>query len=185
MEPHAREAGKHCRCPPRTLGNEFDSEYFRNWLTAGAAQNPKYHPEGDAFTHTILVMNQAARLRTQARCPCLYAGSPAMTTGRRYAQRRRTEKIVSHGHGGLSPGPELHGSLWPGLGDEPVGANHVEYHMRPNGLYLQNSSKKPQDGCLRSRYVRRIGYAGKGGSIKRIGGPTRDYGTMNSGFRSA
>lgn len=105
---------------------EFDSEDFRELLALrGVAQNPKYHPEGDAFTHTILVMNQAARLRTQARCPFAFMlVALCHDYGKAVCTAEKDGKIVSYGHEkrGLPPGPELHGSLWPGLGDEPAGA---------------------------------------------------------------
>ncbi len=35
----------------------------------GVPQSPKYHPEGDAFVHTMMVVDEAAALRDRAQCP--------------------------------------------------------------------------------------------------------------------
>jgi tRNA nucleotidyltransferase (CCA-adding enzyme) len=32
----------------------------------GVEQNPEYHPEGDVWTHTLMVMDEAAKLRKEA-----------------------------------------------------------------------------------------------------------------------
>ena len=79
---------------------EFDGEDFRELLALrGVVQNPKYHPEGDAFTHTILVMNQAARLRTQARCPFAFMlAALCHDYGKAVCTAEKDGKIVSYGH---------------------------------------------------------------------------------------
>ena len=38
----------------------------------GVPQSPVYHPEGDAFVHTMMVVDEAAALRTQAQRPLAF-----------------------------------------------------------------------------------------------------------------
>jgi tRNA nucleotidyltransferase (CCA-adding enzyme) len=38
----------------------------------GVLQNPKYHPEGDAFVHTMMVVDEAAAVRDQAERPVAF-----------------------------------------------------------------------------------------------------------------
>ena len=146
----------------------------------GVAQNPKYHPEGDAFTHTILVMNQAARLRTQARSPFAFMlAALCHDYGKAVCTVEKDGKIVSYGH--EKRGLPLARSFMDRFGldreTSRLVLNHVEYHMRPNGLYLQCSSEKatrrlfkkslcPEDLLL----LAKADSSGRG-----LGGPTRDY----------
>lgn len=160
---------------------EFDDENFRELLALrGIAQNPKYHPEGDAFTHTILVMNQAARLRTQARSPFAFMlAALCHDYGKAVCTVEKDGKIVSYGH--EKRGLPLARSFMDRFGldreTSRLVLNHVEYHMRPNGLYLQSSSEKatrrlfkkslcPEDLLL----LAKADSSGRG-----LGGPTRDY----------
>ena len=126
---------------------DFDGEDFRELLALrGIAQNPKYHPEGDAFTHTILVMNQAARLRTQAWSPFAFMlAALCHDYGKAVCTAKKDGKIVSYGH--EKSGVPLAQSFMERFGVDQetrrLVLNHVEYHMR-------------QNGCLKSHYARRI-----------------------------
>ncbi|ALU15929.1 HD domain-containing protein [Eubacterium maltosivorans] len=168
---------------------EFDGEDFRELLALrGIAQNPKYHPEGDAFTHTILVMNQAARLRTQAWSPFAFMlAALCHDYGKAVCTAKKDGKIVSYGH--EKSGVPLAQSFMERFGVDQetrrLVLNHVEYHMRPNGLYLQNSSEKatrrlfkkslcPEDLLL----LAKADSSGRG-----MGGPMRNYGDNEQWLR--
>jgi len=54
-----------------------DADALRPWFEeihtlAGVPQNPNYHPEGDAFEHTMLVLREAAAVRDQADDPLAF-----------------------------------------------------------------------------------------------------------------
>lgn len=114
--------------------------------TIGVGQNPKYHPEGDVFTHTMLVLDAAAALRARAQWPlafllaalCHDLGKINATelqpdgriTAYRHPQtgvplaRRQMERLTSH--------TRLIQYV----------TNMVEMHMRPNMLAMDHSKKK-------------------------------------------
>lgn len=160
---------------------EFDGEDFRELLALrGVAQNPKYHPEGDAFTHTLLVMNQAARLRTRARDPFAFMlAALCHDYGKAACTVEKDGKIVSYGHEkcGLPLARNFMDRAGVDAETRRLVLNHVEYHMRPNGLYLQGSSEKatrrlfkkslcPEDLLL----LAKADSSGRG-----TGNPMRDY----------
>lgn len=112
----------------------------------GVPQNPVYHPEGDVFEHTMLVVDCAAALRAQAKNPLGFMLS-ALThdLGKAIAtQVREDGKIVAYGHevAGLPLCRDLLGRLT----DDGALIDYVEnmmwLHMRPNVLAKCRSKKK-------------------------------------------
>lgn len=112
----------------------------------GVPQNPQYHPEGDVFRHTMLVVDQAASLRDQAKWPLAFMLS---------ALCHDLGKIDSTE---ISPDGRITSYLHPITGQALAEAqmerwtshrkllryveNMVEMHMRPNQLAMCRSKKK-------------------------------------------
>ncbi len=112
----------------------------------GVPQNPKYHPEGDVYTHTMLVLDVAAALHDRARQPMAFMLA-ALThdLGKSVATQVQPDgRITAYEH-------ELLGldivdrQLRRITNNKQVIAavlNHVKLHMRPNMLAGANSKKR-------------------------------------------
>ena len=112
----------------------------------GVVQNPRFHPEGDVFEHTMLTLDAAAGLRERAEEKLGFMLS-ALThdLGKCVAtQVREDGKIVAYGHEAL--GVELvERQLRRITNNERViryVCNQSLLHMRPNMLCAANSKKK-------------------------------------------
>lgn len=108
-------------------------------------QSPIYHPEGDVWTHTMLVIDQAAKLRDQAQYPLYFMisalvhdyGKPTTTT----IEDDGRIRSIGHEHElQLIKNAILRFSNDPLLIDYVM--NMVRLHMRPNALYYMKSSSK-------------------------------------------
>ena len=156
------------------------SRYFRtlqemgqlgNWFRevealVGVEQNPRFHPEGDVFEHTMLVLDSAASLRKQAHYPlglmvsalCHDMGKPQTT------MRLEDGKIVSYGHEdvGVEPATAFVNRVFHEKRLKRYVANMVKLHMRPGALIrvaardksfntLFDKSCCPADLCLLSQ----------------------------------
>lgn len=109
-------------------------------------QEPRFHPEGDVYTHTMLVLDQAALLRDDAIFPrglmlsalCHDFGKPKTTA------RDETGRIRSLGH--ESAGVSLSDAFISRMNNEvrlkKYVANMVKLHMRPNALPAMGSGNK-------------------------------------------
>ena len=112
---------------------------------AGIEQSPVYHPEGDVFTHTMLVTDQAARLRDRAKHPLWFMLSALLhDLGKCVATTVEADgRITSHGHEVL--GLELVETQLRRLTSEAelirYVLNQTELHMRPNMLAARGSRK--------------------------------------------
>lgn len=129
----------------------------------GVEQNPCFHPEGDVFEHTMLVLDCAATLRDQASWPlglmlaalCHDMGKPKTTF------RLETGRIVSYGH--ENEGVEVAAAFMDRVFHEKrlkqYVLNMVKLHMRPGSLLNANAKQKsftklfdesccPADLCL-------------------------------------
>ena len=146
--------------PVALLERERPSLYFRDLLASGelavvlpelaacvgVAQNPVYHPEGDVFEHTMLVVDCAAGLRERARNPLGFMLS-ALThdLGKAVCTQVQPDgKITAYGH--EVAGRPLCRSLLGRLTDDAALTDYVEnmvwLHMRPNILAKCRSKKK-------------------------------------------
>lgn len=112
----------------------------------GVEQNPVYHPEGDVFEHTMLVVDCAAELRRRAREPLGFMLS-ALThdLGKVVATEVRPDgKIISYGH--EVKGLPLCERQMRRLTDREdlieYAKNMMWLHMRPNILANCRSKKK-------------------------------------------
>ena len=129
----------------------------------GVEQNPRFHPEGDVFEHTMLVLDSAASLRKQAYYPlgfmlsalCHDMGKPQTT------MRLEDGRIVSHGHedAGVEPATAFVNRVFHEKRLKLYVASMVKLHMRPGALIRAAASDKsfhklfdesccPADLCL-------------------------------------
>ena len=122
-------------------------EYFPEIeACVGVAQNPVYHPEGDVFEHTMLVLDCAAALRDQAQWPLGFMiaalthdlGKPLTT------QTQPDGKITSYGHevAGLPVCERQLRRLTSHARLIDYAKNMMWLHMRPNVLAGCKSRKK-------------------------------------------
>lgn len=132
----------------RTL-KEMDhlKEYFPELeACVGVRQNPVYHPEGDVFEHTMLVLDCAAALRGRAQWPLGFMvsalthdlGKPVST------QIQPDGKITSYGHevAGLPVCEAQLRRLTSHAKLIEYAKNMMWLHMRPNVLAGCHSKKK-------------------------------------------
>ena len=114
--------------------------------TIGVEQNPKFHPEGDVFEHTMLVLDAAAQLRGRAQWPLGFMISALMhDIGKVVATEVQEDgRITAYGHEVL--GLEMvERQLRRITNHEKLISyvkNQTELHMRPNMLAGANSKKK-------------------------------------------
>ncbi len=110
-------------------------------------QSPIYHPEGDAWQHTMLTLDGAASLRTQATQPwpfmlsaLLHDCGKAVTT----AINANTGKISSIGHerAGVPLASTLMERLKTDKKTERYVLSMIRQHMKPNLLPAQNARIK-------------------------------------------
>lgn len=98
-------------------------------------QDPEWHPEGDVWTHTLLVVDAAARLRTGDRRTdlALMLGALCHDFGKPPTTHRKQGRIVSPGHAEAGEEPTLRflGRLTQDLELTQAVLRHVRYHLRP------------------------------------------------------
>ena len=122
-------------------------EFFQELeATIGVRQNPKFHPEGDVFEHTMLVIDAAAQLRPRAEEKLNFMLSALLhDLGKCVATQVQADgRITAYGHEVL--GLELvERQLRRITGCERTiryVCNQAELHMRPNMLCAAHSKKK-------------------------------------------
>lgn len=114
--------------------------------TIGVPQNPRFHPEGDVFEHSMLVLDAAAGLRARATHPLEFMLAALLhDLGKCVAtQRQEDGRITAYGHEVL--GMELVERQLRRITNSErrirLVCNHVELHMRPNMLCFAQSKKK-------------------------------------------
>ena len=111
----------------------------------GVVQSPVYHPEGDVFEHTMLVVDCAASLRERAKEPLSFLLSALLhDLGKCVATTVAEDgRVTSHGHETL--GLPLVERQLKRLTNETelirTVLNHTALHMRPNMLASRQSRK--------------------------------------------
>lgn len=132
----------------RALENTVHLKAFLPELLAcaGVPQNPVYHPEGDVFEHTMLVVDSAAALRERAHWPLGFMLSALLhDLGKAVATRIQPDgKIIAYGH--EWDGLPLCERQLRRLTDDRALIDYVKnmtwLHMRPNMLAGAHSKKK-------------------------------------------
>lgn len=114
--------------------------------TIGVAQNPRFHPEGDVFVHSMLVVDAAAQLRDRAQWPLgLMLAALLHDLGKTIATEVQPDgRITAYGHEVLGL-PLVEAQMRRITNHEKLIAyvcNLTELHMRPNMLAGAQSRKK-------------------------------------------
>ena len=111
----------------------------------GVPQEPKHHPEGDVWNHTMLVLDQAAQLREQAKEPlCLMLSALCHDLGKTQTTAVVDGVIRSLGHetAGLPLAERFLARLTNEARLHKVVLNMIALHMRPNALHKQSAGWK-------------------------------------------
>ena len=111
----------------------------------GVEQEPRFHPEGDVYTHTMMVIDQAAKLRGSAAYPLgLMMAALCHDFGKPQATREIDGRIraFSHETMGVEPAMALIERLSKQVRLKKYVANMVRLHMRPNSLFHMKSGRK-------------------------------------------
>ena len=62
-------------------------------------QSPKYHPEGSVWNHTMLVIDEAAKVRNKSKSPLVFMWAALLhDIGKPDTTRKRKGKITSYNH---------------------------------------------------------------------------------------
>ena len=111
----------------------------------GVPQNPVHHPEGDVWSHTLMVLDAAAELRRDAKYPEGFMMS-ALThdLGKAVSTLVEENKVSAIGH--EKTGVELTRQFLRRISNENrlthYVLNMVELHMRPNMMASDRASRK-------------------------------------------
>ena len=124
--------------------------------TRGVPQNPQYHPEGDVYRHTMLVLDQAALLRHRAVEPLFFMFAALCHDLGKIDSTRIEEdgRITSHMH--PVSGRPIAARQLRRLSDNARLLRYVDdmvlNHMRPNAMAMCQSKKKKTrllfDACV-------------------------------------
>lgn len=122
-------------------------EYFTELeQTIGVQQNPKFHPEGDVFEHTMLVLDAAADLRARSEWPLAFMLSALLhDIGKIVATEVQEDgRITAYGHEtlGLALVEQQLRRITRQEKLIKYVCNQAELHMRPNMLFFAQSRKK-------------------------------------------
>ena len=111
----------------------------------GVPQNPAYHPEGDVWTHTMMVLDAAAKLRKEAVYPeCFMMAALTHDFGKAVSTIVEGSKVSAIGH--ERTGVEIAQRFLRRISQENklkrYVLNMVELHMRPNMMAAEGAGKK-------------------------------------------
>ena len=109
---------------------------------AGIPQNPAYHPEGDVWTHTMQVLDEAAALRDTAREPMWFMlAALCHDFGKAVATEEKNGVLHAYGHEimGLPLAQRFLGRLTKEVKLTKYVLNMTQLHMRPNQLAREAS----------------------------------------------
>lgn len=111
----------------------------------GVEQEPRFHPEGDVYTHTMMVLDAAARYRQEAANPRgLMLSALCHDLGKPKTTEVIDGRIRSFGH--ETVGADLSTAFIDRMNNEvrlkKYVHNMVKLHMRPNALVAMGSGKK-------------------------------------------
>ena len=125
-------------------------QQLHDWLPElealiGIEQDPRHHPEGDAWTHTMQVLDSAASLRNKASDPLAFMLSAlAHDLGKAETTTKENGRIHAYGHD--HAGVKIAGEMIARVTNEKKLAKYVcnmtAMHMRPNMLAEQKAGKK-------------------------------------------
>lgn len=91
--------------PSQYLNKIVDTPLFRNYpfdylyFLKGLEQSPKFHPEGDVWTHTMLVVNEAAKVKQKSTDAKTFMWSALLhDIGKSKTTKMRKGRITSYDH---------------------------------------------------------------------------------------
>lgn len=125
--------------------NQLEDWFPEVQALIGIPQEPRFHPEGDVWNHTMLVLDQAAALRVQAKEPLAFMLSALCHDfGKRDAIQVDNGRIRALGHetAGLPIAEALLTRITTEKKLHSYVRSMVELHMRPNILAGQQSGVK-------------------------------------------
>jgi tRNA nucleotidyltransferase (CCA-adding enzyme) len=112
----------------------------------GCPQEYEYHPEGDVWIHTLMTLNEMAKIKTENEYKniVLFLAILCHDFGKPLCTKEIDGKITSHKHESLGIEPTV--SFLEKLTNDKKFINDVlplvKYHLSPFQLYLNNSSDK-------------------------------------------
>ena len=125
--------------------NQLETWFPEMKQLIGVEQNPKFHPEGDVWNHTMLVLDLAAQLRGQAKQPLEFMVSALCHDfGKITTTTKNDGRIQSIGHEleGVTLAETFLQRLTNETGVFKYVLNMVQLHMRPNQMAEQRSAAK-------------------------------------------
>lgn len=118
----------------------------------GVIQPPEHHKEGDVWNHTMLVVDEAAKLRGGAKYPLAFMLSALTHDLGKYSTTKVIDgRVRAFGHEEAGV-PMVRAMLGRITGDSELieyAANMCLLHMRPNMLAAQHSSQKALNRLFR------------------------------------
>lgn len=145
-------------------------------------QSPTYHPEGNVWNHTCLVVDQAAQIREQSSNSTAFMWASLLhDIGKPRTTRKRRGRITSYDHD--KAGMDLAVDFLTALTDEQTLIQHVgnlvRYHMQPL-FVVKDMPFAELDAMKREIDVREIGLLGY---CDRMGRTNSDVQTERSHIR--
>lgn len=128
--------------------NKLEDDFPEVSDLIGVIQSPIHHPEGDVFNHTMMVIDEAAKLKDKATNPLGFMYSALCHDFGKVLTTRTKEdgKIISYNHErvGLKLVRKFLDRISKKEDDEFKNyvLNMTEFHMQPNQLANQNSKLK-------------------------------------------
>lgn len=125
--------------------NQLDKWFPEVQALIGVEQEPMHHPEGDVWNHTMLVLDQAAKLRSRAEEPlefmlaalCHDFGKPQTT-----AVIDGRIRAFGHEQAGVPIAEKFLSRITTEIKLKKYVSNMILLHMRPNILAGQHSGRK-------------------------------------------
>ena len=108
-------------------------------------QNPVYHPEGDVWNHTMLVLDAAATMRTEASEPFAFMmAALCHDLGKAVTTDEVDGRFISYGHekAGIEVAKTFLDRLGASTKTHTYVLNMVELHMAPNAYVAQKAKRK-------------------------------------------
>ena len=120
--------------------------YHQLEALVGCLQDEEYHPEGDVWVHTLMCLDEMAKLKSEDEYKNLYLMLAVLCHdfGKPHTSKIIKGRITSHNHEkeGVAPTVEFLSSLCNEKKLIEKVVPLVQYHLAPFQLYLQNSSLK-------------------------------------------
>ena len=119
----------------------IESWFFEVINLRKSPQNPKFHPEGDAFEHTMLTLREAAEIRHTMKDPLAFMLAALTHDFGKPASSKKNEEgvwqTVGHEYTGIPLGEQLLERLGASKSLIDYGKNMCALHMRVHACYYK------------------------------------------------